>query len=494
MIKLIALTVLIQVVCLIGPSNAFAFYSDPALMSARSSSGIFQFRGNPTHTFYGTGPITKKVPKVLWKYPEVAMGSTSSAYGKSKHWAGTGWTGQPGIWKRSDGITEVIVGAYDKAVHFIDFNTGKDTRPKFLTGDIIKGSVSIDPDGYPLLYFGSRDNYFRILALDRVTMPYDTWESDDLLWSMHAYDVSPTIWNNDWDANPSIINDILFEGGENSWFFIYKLNRSYQKGMVSVKPKRLVAMKGWTSELLKLVGDRMISIENSPAIYKDRVYFANGGGRIVGLDISDVENKVAPIVFDFWAGDDIDGSIVIDDEGMLYVPIEYEPKRSKTLKRKLEVGQIIKLNPYNKDNPLVWGRNLVPAGKENKDAGVWATPALGKKDPHTNKQYLYVPTQTGEFLALDTDDGRTVWQDRIGWHSWSSPNIVQDEKGVDHLLVATCSGTIRNYNLADPKSPKLLWKFRLKSKACIESTPAIWEGKIIVGARDGFIYAIGEDK
>ena len=110
-------------------------------------------------------------------------------------------------------------------------------------------------------------------------------------------------------------------------------------------------MPGWTKEQLKKIGDNMVSIENSVAIHEDRAYFANGGGRVVGIDISQIENtnlpeeERAPIVLDYWAGDDIDGSIVIDDEGMIYVPIEYEPKRKATKKRKLEVGQLIKLDP-----------------------------------------------------------------------------------------------------------------------------------------------------
>ena len=36
-----------------------------------------------------------------------------------------------------------------------------------VTGDIVKGSPTIDPDGFPLVYFGSRDNHLRVVALDR---------------------------------------------------------------------------------------------------------------------------------------------------------------------------------------------------------------------------------------------------------------------------------------------------------------------------------------
>ena len=38
-----------------------------------------------------------------------------------------------------------------------------------MTGDLAKGSATSDPDGYPLYYAGSRDNYLRVVALDRPT-------------------------------------------------------------------------------------------------------------------------------------------------------------------------------------------------------------------------------------------------------------------------------------------------------------------------------------
>ncbi|MDZ7733676.1 MAG: hypothetical protein U5R31_11795 [Acidimicrobiia bacterium] len=41
-------------------------------------------------------------------------------------------------------------GAYDKAVHWLDGATGDRLLPDFPVGDIIKGSVTVDPDGYPL--------------------------------------------------------------------------------------------------------------------------------------------------------------------------------------------------------------------------------------------------------------------------------------------------------------------------------------------------------
>lgn len=168
-----------------------------------SVPGVTMFRGNPTRTFYGTGPVASP-PSVLWRYPDSAMCASSSEGGVSRVWCGMGWTGQPVVYERPDGVTELIFGAYDRAVHFVDGDTGEALRPRFVTGDIIKGSVTLDPDGYPLIYFGSRDNKLRIVALDR--------DDPEELWSLDANEVRG-IWNNDWDGNPVIVDDILYEGG-----------------------------------------------------------------------------------------------------------------------------------------------------------------------------------------------------------------------------------------------------------------------------------------
>ncbi|MEX0756926.1 MAG: hypothetical protein WD204_03160, partial [Acidimicrobiia bacterium] len=273
------------------------------------------FRGNPTRSFYGTGPLSSGPPDVLWRYPESPMCGSSVVDGESSLWCGTGWTGQPAVWERPDGVTEVVFGAYDKSIHFVDAATGVATREPFATGDIIKGSVTIDPDGFPLLYTGSRDNKLRVIALDR--------DPVEELWALDANEVQG-IWNNDWDGNPVIVDDILYEGGENGWFFAIRLNRSTSDGRVVVDPEIVFSMPGWNDELLARVGSN-VSIESSVVVFGRTVYFANSGGRIVGVDMDLVEAGAEdPVTFDFWAGDDIDATMVADPDGMLYVAVELE--------------------------------------------------------------------------------------------------------------------------------------------------------------------------
>ncbi len=427
-----------------------------------STVGLTMFRGTPTRTYYGEGPLPDD-PRVLWSYPpQGGMCGSSSVGGVSRVWCGTGWTGQPVVWERPDGVTEVIFGAYDKAVHFLDAATGAETRSPFGVGDIIKGSVTLDPDGFPLLYFGSRDDNLRILALDRA----DPTE----LWALPASTVDG-IWNNDWDGNPVIVDDMMYEGGENSWFFAVKLNRGYDsEGLVTVDPMVVFQTPGWTQELLDRVG-RNVSIESSVMIHDQTAYFANSGGRVAGLDISAVESGEAPVVFDYWVGDDTDATVISDQEGNVYVAVEEERKND----RSRELGQLIKLDPTRED-PFVWG---VAAPGDNDVGGFWATPALGNG-------VLYAVSHPGQLMAVDVDTGEVLWEETLGWHSWSSPVIVGDQ-----LLTANCFGELRAYSLADPRRPRPVWTEQI-SESCLESTPAVWKGRIFLGSRDGRFYAIGD--
>ncbi len=428
--------------------------------------GLTMFRGNPTRTWYGAGPIPTNM-QVLWRFPDAAMCGNSPVGGENITWCGSGWTGQPVVWEREDGVTEVIFGAYDKAIHFVDADTGERTRPDFDMGDIIKGSVTLDPDGFPLLYSGSRDPRFKIIALDR-DQPVELWGL--------AADGVPGMWNNDWDSNPVVVDDMLYQGGENSWWYAIKLNRDYDEdGNVTVDPEIVFDMPAFTDQLVAAVG-RQQSVESSTAVFEDRAYFSNSAGRIVGVDVSDLPDGDASVVLDYWVGDDVDATIVVDGAGDLYVSAEMDLQTS----RAAEVGQLVKLDPDNPDDPVVWGVEVPARG--GVPGGLWATQAL-------HGDVLYAATNPGELLAVDTASGDVLWRDEIGAHAWSSP-VVAD----DRLLVAVNCETVpalRVYDIADAASPTLLTEAPF-SAGCIESTPAVWKGRVFVGSRDGFFYAVGE--
>lgn len=440
---------------------------DPATVGQPVSGmpGLLTFRGNPTRTFYGTGPAPQS-PEVLWRFSgndERDLCSLTAWEAGTTLWCGAGWTGQPAVieW---DERTWVIAGTYAPAVHFLNAATGEQLLPEFVVGDLIKGSVTVDPDGYPLVYFGARDDYFRIISFDR--------EEPVELWSVHATEMSPVLWNDDWDGAALVLDDYLFQGGENSHFFIAKLNRGFgPDGMATVDPEIVFTSPGWDDELLEVVGDGNVSIEGGMTVVGNTLYFANSGGLVQGWDITGLGDGQDPErVFRYWAGDDVDATVVADAEGFLYVGVEYERGND----RSQELGQILKLDPSAED-PLVWGTDLRNAAID----GVWATPAL-------TDEMVYVPTNAGFLYGLDRETGEIVWRKPMTGPVWSSPVVVDDV-----LIQSDCGGNIYGFDVSLPRvEPPLLWQISLDG--CVEATPAMWNGVLYVGARDGGFYAIGD--
>ena len=67
--------------------------------------GLLTFRGNPTRSWYGEGPVPRQ-PRPQWTYPGSAMCSESEDGEGVRTWCGTGWTGEPAVFER-DGRTWV---------------------------------------------------------------------------------------------------------------------------------------------------------------------------------------------------------------------------------------------------------------------------------------------------------------------------------------------------------------------------------------------------
>lgn len=435
----------------------------------RKVLGITTFRGNLTRSYYGEGPVPSD-PVVRWREPAQKMCSTSIVGTDSSEWCGTGWTGQPNVIEGADGSVEVREGAYDGHYHFVDGRTGQPTRPDLVTRDLAKGSATSDPDGYPLYYGGSRDNYLRVIALDR---PEPT-----VLWELNAdTSVSRPLRNNDWDGAPLVVGDYLLEGGENGWIYVIRLNRGYDaKGLVTVDPQVVATIPGFDDQLLSDLGDKEVSIESSLSFHDGVVYAANSGGLITGWNISGLLKGGTQYqqVFRFWTGDDTDASVVIDRQGMLYVASEYQRFNG----RAKDVGQLMKLDPSKPDDPLVWG---IPAREIAFEGagGSWSTPAI-------YGSVVYFTTAAGRVLEVDRTTGRIIWQVHIGAPTIGSPVVVD---GV--LIQGDCTGDLYAWNVADPqRSPGLIWKMHLNG--CIEATPAVWHGWLYFGTREGYLYGIAD--
>jgi outer membrane protein assembly factor BamB len=451
-----------------GPLRNPVALSGPGPINT-SFEGLTTFRGNAARSYYGEGPVPLD-PVIGWRSPDDRMCSVSFVGIERSEWCGTGWTGQPNVVVTEDGTIEVREGAYDGMYHFLDGLTGLPVRPPLPTRDLAKGSATSDPDGYPLYYAGSRDGRLRIVALDR--------QEPVVLWSLNgATSVDRPLRNDDWDGAPLVVDDVMFVGGENGWLYVVRLHRGFDElGRVTVAPEVVATEPGFDDRLLRAIGDDEVSIENSVSLHDGVLYFANSGGLVQGWDVSDVLGGGSRLerVFRFWTGDDTDATVVIDGRGSLYVASEVQ----RFGERGREVGQLMKLDPSLVGDPLVWSIDAAEIGFEGA-GGSWSTPAL-------YGDTVFFTTAAGRVLAVDRETGEIRWERRIGAPAIGSPVVVD---GV--LIQGDCAGDLWAWDVSEPDAdPVLLW--RLHFSDCIESTPAVWDGWIYLGTRQGYLYGLTE--
>ena len=138
---------------------------------------------------------------------------------------------------------------------------------------------------------------------------------------------------------------------------------------------------------------------------------------------------------------------------------------------------MMKLDPSKPDDPLVWSVDDRPG---QRPAGVWATPAL-------YNDIVIVATDGGRRPRhRPRRPARCAGVKQLPGPTWQSPVVVDDV-----LLEGDCAGMLHAYDVADTTvRPPELWSVELGG--CIESTPAVWKGRIYFGTRAGCVYAIGD--
>jgi outer membrane protein assembly factor BamB len=135
---------------------------------------------------------------------------------------------------------------------------------------------------------------------------------------------------------------------------------------------------------------------------------------------------------------------------------------------------LLKLDPSKPDDPIVWSIDV----NNGVDSGTWATPIV-------YGDVVIWNTKPGKVYGIDRATGEILWRIEVEAPVLSSPVLVD---GV--LVQADGSGVLHAYDLSSPRTlPPELWQVALGSN--VESTPAVWNGRIYVGAREGYVYSIG---
>lgn len=443
--------------------------------------GVLTFRGNNMRdsASYGIASIAEKKLERKWNFK-----TSASTWG-----GGAGWTGQPSIikwpasmkkfmnledkYKKDDDFIEVVYASLDGHIYFFDIESGAQTRPSINIKNPIKGSVSLDPRGYPLLYVGQGIPErgamgYRIFSLINMEQLYFIKGQDSVAYrDWGAFDGTPLI-NKE--------TDTLVLGGENGVFYNVKLNTHFDEktGVLKINPKEV-------KYIYKIAGNNYQGIENSVAAYRNLVYFADNGGSIQCLDLLTMKP-----VWTFNSGDDTDASLTIEVEKnipYIYTGNEVDKQGIKGISyiRKINgiTGELVFENGYE-------AMSLI--GEHAVNGGVLATNIVGKRSINNLVIFTiarYKNFNSGLLLAIDKSTGKEVWRFEMPNYAWSSPVDFYDVNGKGYIIQCDSVG---NMYLIDGSTGKVCFNINLGSN--IESSPAIFNDSIVVATRGGEIYCV----
>jgi hypothetical protein len=458
--------------------------------------GVLTFRGNnfrnaPT---YGTANITEKKLQVVWAR------ATGDVYAEGSYWAGAGWTGQPLLvnWPKATkaamglsqaqiedpNFVEVVYPVVDGKVYRLDLATGQDTKPPIDVGFAFKGTGTIDPRGYPLLYSG--------MGLNQNGAKTGAWRYRifDLIQNkeVSGWDGSDPGAPRDWGAfdSSSLVNaatDTLIEPAENGLIYKVKLNAKFDPvaKTVSVSP-----------EFHKLNYNTPVSsrhgIESSAAAWHNLMYAADNDGNIVCWDATTLQ-----VVWVRPTGDDTDASIVLEEtDGVPYIYTGNEMDKRGEPGANGQPGATSGPSTIQKINALtgqqVWSYSINAVYNKAVNGGLMATPVLGTGEVSDLIFFNIAKTgsdKTGTLLALDKLTGTVAWQRKLANFGWSSPVLVTGDDGHIYGAVGDSSGLLHLFN---PSTGVDYSTLQLSKN--IEASPSVYGNMLVVGTYAKLLYGI----
>ena len=476
--------------------------------------GVLTFRGNNFRDApaYGTADVNEKKLSIAWTQ------EIGEAHGDGSYWPGAGWTGQPLLvnWPEQTrtamgfapefadkDLTEVIYPVFEGKVFRLDLDTGKQTKDPIDVGCGFKGTGSIDPRGYPLLYSGQGLN-----DMD------DNKDTDDCPFRYRIFDLiqnkevsgwtgqdDPARPRKSWGAfdSSALVNsatDTLIEPAENGLVYKAKLNATFDPAAktVSVNPlltkleyKTPVSVESTVNGKLR----EAHGIESSAAAYRNLMYATDNDGNLICWDATTMR-----IVWARDIGDDSDASIVIEDTPA--GPFLYQ---GNTLDKRGATGgpmetNLRKINALTGD--IVWEKSVPTVASYPNNGGLLATLALGQGE--TADLVIFNVSKTaapfcvfgsclgdfsGDLIALDRNTGKLAWSRHLDRYSWSSPVIFQGKDGHSYGVFGDAGGLL---HLFDPNTGQDYSTLSLGKN--IEASPAIYNNMLVVASYDKKIFGV----
>lgn len=468
--------------------------------------GVFAFRGTNfrQNAVSGTVDVKQQSMSIEWKFE---LGSLRTSDNGTLY--GVGCTGQPAIvqwaqafrekWmniyeaKRSvSALKEVIFGAQDGNIYFLDLTDGTPTRDPIKLGYPIKSSVSVDPYGYPLLAVGQA-----ISRLPKGTGKigyhvYSLLDGKELLFLDGRASNSQSQYVNNGAFDSSALIDrgtsTLIMGGENGLVYTVSLDPlfNYRDSAGNLLDKATIKLNSSSVVLKTKSGteaENKTGIETSLAMYGQYLYTADTHGILQCID-TDTMTAV-------WAadvGDNTDAALALDmDENgavSLYTGnTAYARNKSKT------PVTLRSLNALTGESN--WTYTVSCAYNANQLSGLKASPLVG--DNAIDDLVIFTVNMTdggkkSRVIALNKQTGKLVWEQVLDCNAVSSPVAVYNAEGTAWVIQAGQDGVLR---LMNGRTGAVLSTLDLGGE--IQGSPAVYNDILVIGTcskNNSYMYGI----
>lgn len=468
----------------VPPEQAVPTPADDAIVLAHPT-----YLGGPRRDVTGIGKGPDALD-VLWKL-EIGSGPTILPDGRSVTWSGTGWTGQPTLTFDHD-VPSLVVGGYDHGLRRIDALDGTVAWRAELD-DVVKGTNTVYHDprrpagDRVVVVTGSRRGATLAIG-DSAIAPLRAFSfaTGAELWRLPVPRTEN--YSQDVDASPLWLDGRLIVAVEPGH-------------VLALDPEDLIPGPGghpmpsilasspplWSPEDVASHAQENgsnLSLEGSPAVLGDRIYIASSSGHVYGLD-----RETLAIEWDFEAQGDFDATVVVTPDGKLLVGME---------RQYVDHGGVFLLDPEKPPaDAVVWFFQTADRG-----VGEWAGGVVGSVALHPDAPLAAFCSVDGSVYMVRTDmtDGENAGPDDVARYprpalvfrgnvggSISTPAMTEDRMvavGLDqkvHLYAIVTEGS--RYSATEIDT--------FTADGPFESTPLIWEGRVYVGCRDGFLYCLG---
>ncbi len=464
------------------------------------AEGVLSFRGScfRQDPYFGVAKVDAGKLQVLWNRETYSIGKGEGG-SYSGVWTGSGWTGQALAvrWdpetkaimnmfdsaKAKDGLIEIIYPTMDGNIYFYDMETGEPTRNKLVMGVPFKGSGSVDPRGWPILYVGQGDHYsaegkaskaYVISLIDGSVLATVGKKPDSFaLRSWHAYDSAAIV-----DAG----SDTLFYPGENGVIYRVKLNTAYDKaaGTLSMSPDAPVKVR--YKSIRTDSGKFWLGYEASTVAWRNYIYLCDNAGFMQCVDVNTMQTVW---VQDIW--DDTNATPCLEEDpetgkAYLYVGNTLDNKADSSGK-----GLVAFFKVDACTGEIVWQKEYTVYTDKHITGGFQGSAVLGRGE----LEGLVITTYSsvgngyeGYVVAYSTKTGDEAWRFKVAGYTWCSPVALYDANGKAYIVVCNCLGDIY---VLDGNGQQL---DKINVESNIESSPVAFDNYIVVGTRVKGIFGL----